>query len=301
VDLHLPVQVLPVHPVRIVMAHLQVAAPQVVVTHPIAALTQVDHQLHGAIHRVQVRAHLPIAGSVVTVHAIHVRHQIVPIVHPVLTVTDQSVVMIVVRRVIVQQVAHMETETHVQVQIVPIVHPVHTEIETHVHLHDQVLIGENVVTAHVIHDHLQIVPIVRHVLMVIDQNAVMIVVQVPIDQQVVRMVIAIPVQVPVHLPIVVIVQLVVHTETATRVHLQIVVRRVIDQPVAHTETAIHVHLPIVHVAKTRTVAIVHALAMIAMPVHLRVTANAVAVQIVPAAVSRMIAKNVHAAALAKSV
>jgi hypothetical protein len=152
----------------------------------------------------------------------------------------------------------------------------------------------------VIHDHLQIVPIVRHVLMVIDQNAVMIVVQVPIDQQVVRMVIAIPVQVPVHLPIVVIVQLVVHTETATRVHLQIVVRRVIDQPVAHTETEIPVQVPIVHAEKTHTVAIVHAQAMIAMPVRRRVTANAVAVQIVPEVVSPMIAKNVHAVALAKS-
>jgi hypothetical protein len=48
------------------------------------------------------------------------------------------------------------------------------------------------------------------------------------------------------------------------------------------------------------VAIAHAQAMIAMPVRLRVTANAVADQIVPAVVSLMIAKNVHAVALAKS-
>jgi hypothetical protein len=316
VDLHLPVQVLPVHPVRIVMAHLQVAAPQVVVTHPIAALTQVDHQLHGAIHRVQVRAHLPIAGSVVTVHAIHVRHQIVPIVHPVLTVTDQSVVMIVVRRVIVQQVAHMETETHVQVQIVPIVHPVHTEIETHVHLHDQVLIGENVVTAHVIHDHLQIVPIVRHVLMVIDQNAVMIVVHRVIVRHVL-MATAIHVRVLVRLRI---------AESAVTVqeihdHLQIVpiVHPVLTVTVTHvrhrahlpivasavTVRAIHAQVlvrhPIVHAEKIHTVAIAHAQAMIAMPVHLRVTANAVADQIGPEVVSPMIAKNAHAGALAKSV
>jgi hypothetical protein len=48
------------------------------------------------------------------------------------------------------------------------------------------------------------------------------------------------------------------------------------------------------------VAIVHALAMIAMLVRLRVTANAVAVPIVPEVASPMIAKNVHAVALAKS-
>jgi hypothetical protein len=48
------------------------------------------------------------------------------------------------------------------------------------------------------------------------------------------------------------------------------------------------------------VAIAHARAMIAMPVRLRVTANAVADQIVPEVVSPMIAKSVHAAALAKS-
>jgi hypothetical protein len=231
-------------------------------------------------------------------------------------VTDQNVALRVDRQidamallpvlqVIVHPVAHMETEIPAQVPVhLPIVvtdqQVVHTVTEIPVRHRVHLLIGENVVTAHVIHDHLQIVPIVRHVLMVIDQNAVMIVVQVPIDQQVVRMVIAIPVQVPVHLPIVVIVQLVVHTETATRVHLQIVVRRVIDQPVAHTETEIPVQVPIVHAEKTHTVAIVHAQAMIAMPVRRRVTANAVAVQIVPEVVSPMIAKNVHAVALAKS-
>jgi hypothetical protein len=48
------------------------------------------------------------------------------------------------------------------------------------------------------------------------------------------------------------------------------------------------------------VAIARAQAMIAMPVHLRVTANAEADQIVPAVVSPMIAKSVHAVALAKS-
>jgi hypothetical protein len=238
VDLHLPVQVLPVHLVRIVTVHLQVAAPQVVATHPIAAHTQVDHRLHVVIHRVQVRAQIPIAANAVTVHA-----------------------------------------TRDQVQIVQQV--VHTAIAILARLHVQV-------------------QIVHPVLTVTDQSVVMIVVHQVIAQQVVRMVIAIPVQVPVHLPIVVIVQLVVHTETATRVHLQIVVRRVIDQPVAHTETEIPVQVPIVHAEKTHTVAIVHAQAMIAMPVRRRVTANAVAVQIVPEVVSPMIAKNVHAVALAKS-
>jgi hypothetical protein len=48
------------------------------------------------------------------------------------------------------------------------------------------------------------------------------------------------------------------------------------------------------------VAIAHAQAMIVTHVRLRVTANAVADQIVPAVGSPMIAKSVHAAALAKS-
>jgi hypothetical protein len=110
------------------------------------------------------------------------------------------------------------------------------------------------VQVHVRH---QIVPIVRHVLMVTDQSVVM-----------------------------------------------IVVRQVIDQQVVHTETAIHVHhhvqVLIVRVAKTHTVVIAHAQAMIATLVRRRVTANAVADQIVPEVVSPMIAKSVHAVALAKS-
>jgi hypothetical protein len=48
------------------------------------------------------------------------------------------------------------------------------------------------------------------------------------------------------------------------------------------------------------VAIVHALAMTETHVRLRVTANAVGVQIVPEVVFPMIAKSVHAVALAKS-
>jgi hypothetical protein len=261
VDLHLPVQVLPVHLVRIVTVHLQVAAPQVVATHPIAAHTQVDHRLHVVIHRVQVRAQIPIAANAVTVHA-----------------------------------------TRDQVQIVQQV--VHTAIAILARLHVQV-------------------QIVHPVLTVTDQSVVMIVVHQVIAQQVVRMVIAIPVQVPVHLPIVVIVQLVVHTVTETPDHLRVQVpidqrvvhteteihvrrhaRVLIAQLVVHTETAIHVHhhvqVPIVHVAKIHTVAIAHAQAMTATPVHLRDTANAVAVQIVPEVVSPMIAKSVHAVALAKS-
>jgi hypothetical protein len=69
---------------------------------------------------------------------------------------------------------------------------------------------------------------------------------------------------------------------------------------AVTVRATHVQVLIVHVAKTRTVAIAHAQAMIAMPVRLRVTANAVADQIVPEVALPMIAKSVHAVALAKS-
>jgi hypothetical protein len=82
--------------------------------------------------------------------------------------------------------------------------------------------------------------------------------------------------------------------------VMIVVQVLIDQPVVHMETETHVQVQIVHVAKTHMAAIAPAQAMIAMPVHLRVTANAVAVQIVPEVVSPMIAKSVHAVALAKS-
>jgi hypothetical protein len=73
-DLH--VQDHHVHPVRIVTAHHQVVAQQVVVTHPIAAHIQVVHQHHAVIHRVQVHVHLPIAGSAVTVRATRVQVQI---------------------------------------------------------------------------------------------------------------------------------------------------------------------------------------------------------------------------------
>jgi hypothetical protein len=113
-----------------------------------------------------------------------------------------------------------------------------------------------------VHVRHQIVLIVRHVLMATAQNVVMIVAQVPIDQ------------------------LVVHTETA--IHDQVLIVEIVA------------HLPIVHAEKIHMVAIVHAQAMTATPVHLRDTANAVAVQIVPEVVSPMIAKSVHAVALAKS-
>jgi hypothetical protein len=208
------------------------------------------------VHQVIVQPGAP------TETVIHDHLQIVPIVRHVLMAIDQSVVMIVVHQVIAQQVVRMVIAIHARVPVhLPIVvtdqQVVHTVTEIPVRHRVHRLIGENVVTAHVIHDHLQIVPIVRHVLMAIDQNAVMIVVQVPIDQQVVRMGIAIPVQVP-------------------------------------------VHLPIVHAEKIHMVAIVHAQAMTATPVHLRDTANAEAVQIVPEVVSPMIAKSVHAVALVKS-
>jgi hypothetical protein len=110
--------------------------------------------------------------------------------------------------------------------------------------------------------------------MVIDQNAVMIAaLQVTVQQD-------------------------AHTVIAIPVHHR--VQALIDQPVVHTETATHAQARIVHVAKTHTVAIAHARAMIATHARLRVTANAVADQIVPEVVSPMIAKNVHAVALAKS-
>jgi hypothetical protein len=66
------------------------------------------------------------------------------------------------------------------------------------------------------------------------------------------------------------------------------------------DRAIHDPRQINPAEATHTVAIARAQAMIAMPVHLRVTANAEADQIVPAVVSPMIAKSVHAVALAKS-
>jgi hypothetical protein len=246
------------------------------------------------VHHVLTETAIPVHQVIVqrVVHTVTVQSVAtivvqVPIVHPVHTVIDQNVVMIVALQVIVQPV-------------------VRTEIVTRVHRHVQVPIVANAVTVQEIHDHLQIVPIVRHVLMVIDQNAVMIVVQVPIDQQVVRMVIAIPVQVPVHLPIVVTDQQVVHTETETHAHLPIVhvvarrVDRQIDAMTVILDRAIHDPRQINPAEATHTVVIAHAQVMIAMPVRLRVTANAVADQIVPAVVSPMIAKSVHAVALAKS-
>jgi hypothetical protein len=72
------------------------------------------------------------------------------------------------------------------------------------------------------------------------------------------------------------------------------------------DRAIHDPRQINPAEATHTVAIAHALAMIAMLVHhamivaVRAIANAEADQIVPAVVSPMIAKNVHAVALAKS-
>jgi hypothetical protein len=66
------------------------------------------------------------------------------------------------------------------------------------------------------------------------------------------------------------------------------------------DRAIHDPRQINPAEATHTVAIVHAQAMTATPVHLRAIANAVVVPIVPEVVSPMIAKNVHAVALAKS-
>jgi len=102
--------------------------------------------------------------------------------------------------------------------------------------------------------------------------------QVPIEQQVVRTAIEIPV----------------------RHHDQVPIEQQVVPMV--TEIPVHrrVQAQIVHVAKTHTVAIAHALVMTVTHARHRVTANAVDVQIVPAVVSPMIAKNVHEVALAKS-
>jgi hypothetical protein len=115
---------------------------------------------------------------------------------------------------------------------------------------------------------------------------------------------------------VLIVQPVVHMAIAIHVrhHAQarivhVVARRVdrqIDAMTVILDRAIHDPRQINPAEATHTVAIAHALAMIAMLVHhamivaVRAIANAEADQIVPAVVSPMIAKNVHAVALAKS-
>jgi hypothetical protein len=84
------------------------------------------------------------------------------------------------------------------------------------------------------------------------------------------------------------------------------VHQVIDQQVVPMEIVIHVHHPIVdqvlivHVAKILMVAIVQRQAMTEIHVRHLATANAVADQIVPEVVLPMIAKSVHAVALAKS-
>jgi hypothetical protein len=103
-------------------------------------------------------------------------------------------------------------------------------------------------------------------------------------------------------------------ETHVRHHAQarivhVVARRVdrqIDAMTVILDRAIHDPRQINPAEATHTVAIAHARAMIAMLVHhamivaVRAIANAEADQIVPAVVSPMIAKNVHAVALAKS-
>jgi len=63
--------------------------------------------------------------------------------------------------------------------------------------------------------------------------------------------------------------------------------------VVHTVTATLVHLQIVHAEAILSVAIVQKLAMIVAIVRLRALANAVVAQIVPAADLLMTARNVH--------
>jgi hypothetical protein len=118
-----------------------------------------------------------------------------------------------------------------------------------------------------VHHHAQapIAANVQHAVMVIDQSVVMIVVQVPIVHVVPRR-----------------------------------VDRQIDAMTVILDRAIHDPRQINPAEATHTVAIAHAQAMIAMPVRLRVTANAVADPIALVVALPMIAKSVHAVALAKS-
>jgi hypothetical protein len=228
-------------------------------------------------------------------------------------VTAQNVVTIDVLQVTAQQVVHTETEIPVQA-------------------HARLQIAESAVTVHVIHvqvhGHLQIV---QHVRTVIDQNVVVIAVLQVIDQNVAMNVAQVPIVQPVA-PTEIAIHVQAHARPRIAANVQhavmvidqnvvmIVVHRVIVQPVVPMEIvtpvqalvhlqigenvvtvhATHVQVPIVLVAKIHTVAIAHAQAMIAMPVRLRVTANAGADQIVPEAALPMIAKNVHAVVLAKS-
>jgi len=380
--LHLPDQDLPVHPVRIAMAHHLVAVPQVVVTHPIAAHIQEDHPLHVEILPVQVHVHhqivvmalhqdhLPTAGSAVTDQEIHARLPIVlpvhteiathalhqdhlltvaivqPVVHTAIAIHDQVHVHLLIEANVVtvhaipahqvtdQPVVHtaiaIHDQVHVQVLIAPIVRPVHTETEipvqvharhqiaqlvvhTETEIHVQVLIVQQV--AHTVtethvalrvdrqidamalrQDHLPIVVTVQHEVMVIDQSVVTLVRHLTvqhavmvIDQSVVTLVRHLTVQPVVHM--------------ATEIHVRHHVRHQIVQLVVPMLIVIPDQVQIVQivpVAKTHTVAIVHAQAMTATRVHLRVTANAAVVPIVPEVASQMTAKNVHAVALAKS-
>jgi len=168
--------------------------------------------------------------------------------------------MIVVHQVIVQQVARMAIAIHVQVLV-------------------RLQIAANVVTVRATRAQVQIVEIV---------------VRLPIDQRVVHTVTEIHARLHGQVPIV---QQVVHTVIVTPVRHRVQAQIVASAVTVH---AIHAHLPIVHAEKTHTVAIAHALAMTATHVRLRVTANAAVDQIVPEVVFPMIAKNVHAAELAKS-
>jgi hypothetical protein len=191
-------------------------------------------------------------------------------------VTVQSVVMIVVHQVIVQQVAPMAIAIHVQVLV-------------------RLPIAANVVTVRATRAQVQTVANVVHQVIV---------------QPVVHTGIVIHVQVLVRLPIA------ESAVTVQEIHDQVL----IVQQVAHMVTATHVrrhdHHQIVHVETTHLVAIVQRQAMIDVPqvaltVHAtidhhatiavaHVTANAAVDQIVPEVVFPMIAKSVHAVALAKS-
>jgi hypothetical protein len=161
-------------------------------------------------------------------------------------------------------------------QVLIVQQDVHTEIATHVRLRAHIQIAANAVTVHAIRAHQVIV------------------------QQVARTEIAIHVQVHAR-P-----RIAANVQHAVMVIDQIVAMALLQDHLLIAANVVMVHAihdprQINPAEATHTVAIVHALAMIVTHDHLRVTANAVADQIAPAVGSPMIAKNVHAVALAKSV
>ena len=149
------------------------------------------------------------------------------------------------------------------------------EIATRVHHHDHRPIAQQVVhMATAIHVHL---PIVRHA----QAKVALMEIVTPVHRRIAphAQVKAVPMV------------------TAIRVHHHdhLRIARHAQVKAVPTATVIPVHQQIVHAEAILSVAIVQKLAMIAAIVRLRALANAVVVQIAPAAGLLMIAKNVHVA------